>query len=104
MASACCAADVSCVRDAVVICAEHGLEGDELDGFMLGVGGAITNAIKHAPKGDTYAGRVDNSIWVGVVDNGPGISSLLLPRAALYRGFSNQTSIGSGILDYAKRV
>ncbi len=106
--SADCAADVSCAREVVMgYCAEHGLEGDDLRAFMLGVGEAVTNAIKHAPRGEIHMGRVGDDVWVGVVDYGPGISSLLIPRATLYRGFSTQTSMGLGfsiMLDVSDRL
>lgn len=76
---------------------EQGLEHERLDSFIIGVGEAITNAIKHARGGRLYAGMTDDgSLWVGVADRGSGISSLILPRATLLRGFSTKPSLGLG--------
>lgn len=75
---------------------ERGLAGERLDSFMIGVGEAITNAIKHAGRGRVYAGASDGSVWAGVADRGTGISSLILPRATLLRGFSTKPSMGLG--------
>ncbi len=75
---------------------DQGLEGERRDTFMIGVGEAMTNAIKHAARGRVYAGKLDQSVWVAVNDKGPGISSLILPRATLLRGFSTKPSLGLG--------
>jgi PAS domain S-box-containing protein len=83
-------------REAERFCREHGLDGERLDTFMIGVGEAITNAIKHANSGRVYAGARDGTVWVGVADKGSGISSLILPRATLLRGFSTKPSLGLG--------
>lgn len=77
-------------------CAEHGLAGERLDSFVIAVGEAITNAVKHASGGRAYAGVRRGSVWVGVADRGGGISSLILPRATLLRGFSTKPSLGLG--------
>jgi PAS domain S-box-containing protein len=91
------AADVGPARKVVdEFCREHGLKGERLDTFMIGVGEAITNAIKHAGRGRVYAGVRDGSVWVAVADKGPGIGSLILPRATLLRGFSTKPSLGLG--------
>lgn len=86
---------------------ECGLVGDRLDLFITGVGEAITNAIKHGNKGTVYAGCEDGTVWVGIADNGPGIESLILPRAVLLRGFSTKPSLGLGycvMLEVADRI
>ncbi len=76
---------------------EQGLEPERIDSFIIGVGEAITNAIKHARGGRLYAGVADDgSLWVGMADRGGGISSLILPRATLLRGFSTKPSLGLG--------
>jgi PAS domain S-box-containing protein len=88
-------------------CREHGLTGERLDGFIIGVGEAITNAVKHGTQGKINAGLVGAYLWVGVQDNGPGIESLILPRAVLLRGFSTKPSLGLGysmMLDMADRI
>ncbi len=91
------AEDVSKARHEVAgFCRELGLTGERLDAFITGAGEAITNAVKHALKGRVYAGRIQDSVWVGVADRGPGISSLILPKATLLRGFSTKPSLGLG--------
>lgn len=77
-------------------CRNSGLEGERLETFMIGVGEAIANAIKHAEGGRIFAGARDGSVWVAVADKGPGINSLILPRVALVRGFSTKPSLGLG--------
>lgn len=88
-------------------CRGKGLRNDELQAFMIGVGEAITNAIKHAPEGHVYAGTSNGDVWVGVADNGPGIDSVILPYVALRRGYSTKKSMGLGysiMLDVADQV
>ncbi len=102
------AAQVSIARHEVEeFCRAHGLEEDRLGLFMVGVGEAITNALKHGKQGNVYAGLCDDALWVGIEDNGPGIESLILPRAVLLRGFSTKPSLGLGycvMLDVADKV
>jgi anti-sigma regulatory factor (Ser/Thr protein kinase) len=89
--------DVSHSRHAVEkFFRDNELEGERLDLLMIGVGEAITNAVKHASGGRVYAGIKDGDLWFGVADRGPGISSLILPRATLMRGFSTKPSLGLG--------
>lgn len=75
---------------------EHGLKGDRFNDFMIGVGEAIANALKHCGSGYVYAGAEEGTVWVGVGDAGSGIESLVLPRAVLRRGFSTKPSLGLG--------
>lgn len=77
-------------------CTVHHLDGKDLDSFILGVGEAIDNALKHAGSGLVYAGADQGHVWVGVSDEGPGIGSLILPKAVLRRGFSTKPSLGLG--------
>lgn len=89
--------DVGLVRKKVeAFLGGQGLCGDELCTFTIGVGEAITNAIKHGVRGRVYAGATDGELWVGVRDMGSGIESLILPRAVLRRGFSTKPSLGLG--------
>lgn len=88
-------------------CQDNGLCGDRLDTFMIGVGEAITNAIKHGKEGIVYAGIRGPNIWIGIEDHGSGIDSLILPRAVLLRGYSTKPSLGLGysvMLDVADRI
>ena len=86
---------------------EKGLKGDALDGFMIGVGEALANAVKHGIRGRVYIGSRDGSVWIAVADQGRGIESFILPRATLLRGFSTKPSMGLGytiMLDVADRI
>lgn len=91
------AARVSAVRHRLTAyCSSVGLLGDPLDIFTTAVGEALTNAIKHAGCGTAYAGTTAGRVWVAVTDHGPGIESLILPRAVLMTGFSTKPSLGIG--------
>ncbi len=94
-------------RETQAYCQQVGLLGERLESFMIGVGEAITNALKHAHGGRVYVGRTKECVWVGVADKGPGISSLILPRATLQPGYSTKPSLGMGytiMLNVADRV
>jgi len=96
------------VRSTVAgLCHQLGLPDEETCAFVIGVGEAITNALKHGSGGRVYAGRSRSEVWVGVKDKGPGIESLILPHAVLRRGFSTKPSLGLGysiMLDVAERI
>jgi|GEM_PF-1672365 len=77
-------------------CLEHGLEGDRLNDYIVAVGEAATNAIKHGKHGKVCMGDDDRAVWTVVSDEGSGIESLILPRAVLLRGFSTKPSLGLG--------
>lgn len=86
---------------------EHGITGDREDAFMVGVGEAVTNAVKHGRHGKVYMGSDDESVWVVINDKGAGIESLILPRAVLLRGFSTKPSLGLGysiMLEVSDRI
>lgn len=83
-------------REAAKFVEQQGITGSRLDQFMIGVGEAITNAIKHGAHGTVHAGADEKSVWVAISDTGSGIESLILPRAVLLRGFSTKPSLGLG--------
>jgi PAS domain S-box-containing protein len=88
-------------------CHTHGLDGDRLGLFITAIGEAMTNAVKHGANGRVYAGVKEDCIWVAIQDEGPGIGSLILPRAVLLRGFSTKPSLGLGycvMLDAADQI
>lgn len=94
-------------RQAEAYCASKGLTGDALGLFMVGLGEAMTNALRHASGGEVFWGSTDEGIYVGVSDMGTGISTLTLPHVALQRGYSTKASMGMGyslILEVADRV
>lgn len=102
------AASASSARHAIrTYFREQGLDGERLETFIIALGEAITNAVKHAGGGCVYAGRTDDSVWAAVQDHGRGIESLTLPKAVLLRGFSTKSSLGLGycvILGISDRV
>lgn len=102
------ASDVMHARQEVqAFLAEHGLAGEDQCAFMIGVGEAITNALKHGGRGRVYVGTTNGDVWVCVRDRGSGIESLILPRAVLRRGFSTKPSLGLGysiMLDVADHI
>lgn len=84
-----------------------GLRGTDLEMFSIATGEALTNAIKHACMAHAYAGQENGCVWAAVSDKGPGIESLILPRALLLAGFSTQPSLGIGytlMLDATDRI
>lgn len=86
---------------------ENGLKGERLSSFMIGVGEAMANAVKHGIRGRVFVGTTDEAVWVGIADQGKGIESFILPRATLLRGFSTKPSMGLGytiMLDVADRI
>jgi CheY-like chemotaxis protein/anti-sigma regulatory factor (Ser/Thr protein kinase) len=88
-------------------CRKFGLDEESTWGFSVGVGEAITNALKHASGGHVCMGKIDNDLWVAVADHGSGINSLILPAAVLRRGFSTKPSMGLGyaiMLDVSDRI
>lgn len=77
-------------------CEEKGLAKDRLDSFVIGIGEGLDNALKHANEGHIYAGKDDVRIWVVIADRGPGIESIVFPKAVLRKGFSTKPSLGLG--------
>jgi PAS domain S-box-containing protein len=100
--------DVSGARAKVrQFCEQHGLTGERFDSFLVGVGEAITNAIKHGVEGCVRIGCRNKDIWVAISDKGAGIESLILPRAVLLRGYSTKPSLGLGysiMLEVSDRI
>lgn len=86
--------DAKAARNAVmsVICRPD----EDCGEFIVAVGEAISNALKHANAGMVFAGRSETEIWAAVTDVGDGIESMILPSAVLRRGFSTKPSLGMG--------
>ncbi len=81
------------IRDTVV---RAGMKGDRMEGFMLAVGEAAANALKHTGGGQVMAGVRDGNVWAAVIDDGPGMDTLLLTQAVFRKGFSTKPSLGLG--------
>lgn len=73
-----------------------GLDEDRISDFVLAVGEAVTNALKHAGGGLVSLHNLADSLLVIVSDQGPGIEAINLPEVALRKGYSTAVSLGMG--------
>jgi len=90
-------ADLGKVRNAIAEIAEAaGMDEDRIYDFVLAVGEATTNALKHARGGAASLHKKDDSFIFMMNDNGPGIEALTLPEVALKRGYTTAESLGMG--------
>lgn len=101
-------ADLGKVRNAIAEIAEAaGMEADRIYDFVLAVGEATTNALKHAHGGTASLHKKNDSLMFVMTDNGPGIEALTLPEVALKRGYTTAESLGMGykaIISVADKV
>jgi PAS domain S-box-containing protein len=100
--------DLSCVRSSVARVAEElGMDEMRVRDFVLSVGEATTNAVKHAGGGVAKLHHMDDGLLFVVADKGPGMETLTLPEVALVRGYSTAGTLGMGykaILSVADKV
>lgn len=85
----------------------YGMTEQRAEDFVLCVGEASTNAIKHADGGEVALIYRGDRIYVHIADKGPGIDALTLPRVTLEKGYSSGKSLGMGysiILDLSDEV
>lgn len=73
-----------------------GMNDDRAHDFIEAVGEAAANAIKHAGGGEAMIGATKNRIQALIMDTGPGMDMLTLPRTTLMRRFSTIKSMGLG--------
>ena len=78
------------------VCEEAGMDRNVVGDFVLAVGEAATNAIKHASTGRCIVWRTGDRLLARVEDNGPGIRTENLAPTILLPGFSTQVSMGMG--------
>lgn len=101
-------ADLSYIRrDTVAFAKSAGMDDNRAYDFVLAVGEATTNAIKHAGGGSGTLCRRDDSLVFVVSDEGSGIETLVLPEVALLGGYSTKGTLGMGyktILTVADKV
>lgn len=91
------AADAVKVREAARETAESlHFPPERIGEFVVAVGEAVTNAIKHANGGEAAIHADADHLWVSMTDRGQGIADLILPRVALERGFTTKPSLGMG--------
>ncbi|MBI2843126.1 MAG: PAS domain S-box protein [Armatimonadetes bacterium] len=73
-----------------------GMDKTRINDFVLCLGEATTNALKHAGEGQVSLHRTAGRMMFVVSDRGPGIEALTLPEVALTRGYSTTGSLGMG--------
>ncbi len=76
---------------------KQNLTDERLDGLLLTMGEAATNAYKHGGGGDISIWLNDDCLMIRVEDHGPGIDATTLPKATLMPGFSTKPSLGMGL-------
>jgi DNA-binding response OmpR family regulator/anti-sigma regulatory factor (Ser/Thr protein kinase) len=75
---------------------EASLSSEAVGDWVLAVGEAATNTIKHATEGRCYLFLTADRVIARVSDRGPGIRAEDLPSALLMPGFSTKVSLGMG--------
>jgi anti-sigma regulatory factor (Ser/Thr protein kinase)/HAMP domain-containing protein len=75
---------------------DAGLPRDETQSFLMAVGEAATNAVKHADRGTAGVWVTNDRIIVRVRDWGAGIKTEDLPATILMPGYSTKVSLGMG--------
>lgn len=91
------AEDLAALRQSVAdISRSAGMEESRVSDFILCLGEASTNAIKHAGGGTVSIHKDGDSLLFMVSDHGPGIEELALPEVALRKGYTTARSLGMG--------
>lgn len=102
------ASQISAIRqETSEAAARLGVSEERVSDFVVAVGEALTNAVKHASGGVVSLHPNAEHLWVRVADCGTGIADLMLPRVVLERGYSTKPSLGMGytlMLALANRV
>lgn len=90
-----------------IIAKQEGMPEDRSTALVMAVGEAAANAIKHAKGGTAKICVVEGCVQVSIQDSGPGMDTLVLPKATLMSRFSTKPSMGLGysiILDSVDTV
>lgn len=69
---------------------------EDPEGFLIAIGEALANAVKHATWATYQVRRLDGVVQVEIRDDGPGIDFHSLPQGALVPGYSTQPTVGMG--------
>ncbi|MHB0998111.1 MAG: PAS domain S-box protein [Armatimonadota bacterium] len=100
--------DLASIRHSVTEIAQtEGMDKSRIELFVLCIGETITNAYKHAGKGEASLHRLPDGLMLVVSDNGPGIPELNLPDLALTKGYSTAGTMGMGykiMISYSDKV
>jgi PAS domain S-box-containing protein len=85
------------VRTTVIAIARSlGMDDVRAGDYVVTVGEAVTNAVKHAGSGKVSIHALPESIITVVSDGGPGIEAMSIPEVALKRGYSTAGTLGMG--------
>jgi PAS domain S-box-containing protein len=91
------AEDFRSIRTMVVdIARSLGMDDDRAGDYVVTVGEAVTNAVKHAGSGRVSIHTQPGSIITVVSDRGRGIEAMSIPEVALKRGYSTAGTLGMG--------
>ncbi len=75
---------------------DAGMEPHAAGDFLVAIGEAVTNSLKHAHGGQCTVKITPDLVRVRVCDDGPGIAQNALPDTILKAGFSTKASLGMG--------
>jgi len=96
------------IRQAVVEFARSsGADETRVSDYLVAVGEAVTNAIKHAGGGLASIHILPGAILFMISDKGPGIDTMTIPEVALVKGYTTAGTLGMGykiIISIADRV
>lgn len=93
----CSGEDMSAIRNSISrIAIAEGMNADRTYDFVLSIGEAITNVVKHAGSGEISLHRQKDGLIAVISDKGSGIDALELPDLALTRGYTTAISLGMG--------
>lgn len=84
-----------------------GMDEEKISKFVVSIGEAATNALKHSGGGTATIHRTQNGLMVVISDKGPGIAALSLPDIALTKGYSTAGTLGMGykvMISFSDRV
>lgn len=84
-----------------------GMDETRVPDFILAIGEAATNALKHAGGGSVSIHRLPDALMIVTSDRGPGITAMNLPDVALREGYSTAGTLGMGykvMMQVADRV
>lgn len=93
----CSSEDMSAIRSEISKIAEsEGMDESRVYDFVLSIGEAITNVVKHVGSGKISLHRQEDGLLAVISDKGTGIDALELPDLALTRGYTTAVSLGMG--------
>jgi PAS domain S-box-containing protein len=91
------AEDFHNVRVAVMeIALSLGMDEVRAGDYVVAVGEAVTNSVKHASSGTVLIHSLPGTILTVVSDNGPGIEAMSIPEVALKKGYTTAGTLGMG--------